>query len=465
MDTRTETRGATALADPAKLMLSLKGHTAEIIALAFSPDRCLLASASGDGSVRVWDISRSKPGERPVLRKPGERFHSLAFAPNSRTLAVGSGSLNGFVWLYDVTDCTPAETGTLRGARGSIDALSFSADGKFVAGAGEDRTMRVWEPVRSGATEARSLLLGHTQPVRAVAFAPDGSGAATAARDATVRLWTLSRIRSTERAVLSHGGEVTAVAYASDGKTLATAGHDGTIRLWDLTAIKPTVRAELKGHAGAVRAVLIAADGIASAGDDLRVRNWDARTGKQVREWEVPGRAATRVAFTPDGRYLAKGAADGAVELFRVAEKRGRLIFDGARECCKMPACDTRVPLEAPPVAKDPLDPSRCAKLLSALAAPERLKIVRFLTDGTQNVTAIADMLGLKGKNVVNVSHHLSVLRHAGLIRGKKSGRFVLYSLRPGVLEDAVEAGVPKDALNLGCCRIEMPNCRIEGKE
>lgn len=58
-----------------------------------------------------------------------------------------------------------------------------------------------------------------------------------------------------------------------------------------------------------------------------------------------------------------------------------------------------------------------------------------------------------------------SVLKNANLIRGKKSGRFVLYSLRPGVLEDAVEAGVPKDALNLGCCRIEVPNCRTEDAE
>ena len=113
-------------------------------------------------------------------------------------------------------------------------------------------------------------------------------------------------------------------------------------------------------------------------------------------------------------------------------------------------------------MAKDPLDPSRCAKLLSALAAPERLKIVRFLADGPQNVTAIAEMLKLK--NVVNVSHHLSVLRNAGLIRGKKNGRFVLYSLRPGMLEDAVEAGVPKDALNLGCCRLEMPDCRTNAE-
>jgi len=105
-------------------------------------------------------------------------------------------------------------------------------------------------------------------------------------------------------------------------------------------------------------------------------------------------------------------------------------------------------------VAKDPLQPRRCAELLAALAAPERLRIVRFLADGPHNVTQIADMLRIPA---VNLSHHLNVLKHAALIRGKKQGRFVLYSLRPGVLEDAVAAGVPKDALNLGCCRLELP--------
>jgi DNA-binding transcriptional ArsR family regulator len=109
-------------------------------------------------------------------------------------------------------------------------------------------------------------------------------------------------------------------------------------------------------------------------------------------------------------------------------------------------------------VAKDPLDPKRCAKLLAALAAPERLKIVRFLAGGTHTVTEITDELKIKP---LNVSHHLSVLKNAGLIRGTKRGRFVDYALRPGVLEEAVEAGVPKEALDLGCCRLELPseNC------
>lgn len=106
---------------------------------------------------------------------------------------------------------------------------------------------------------------------------------------------------------------------------------------------------------------------------------------------------------------------------------------------------------------RDPLQPERCARLLSALAAPERLRIVRFLSDGPRNVTEIADMLGVPA---VNVSHHLNVLKQSQMIRGKKRGRFVLYSLRPGILADAVEAGVPNETLNLGCCHLLLPGER-----
>lgn len=103
---------------------------------------------------------------------------------------------------------------------------------------------------------------------------------------------------------------------------------------------------------------------------------------------------------------------------------------------------------------RDPLQPQKCARLLSALAAPERLKIVRFLAEGPRNVTEIATAVGI---TPLNLSHHLMVLKSAALIRGKKQGRFVIYSLRPGVLEDAAKAGIPRDILNLGCCKLEMP--------
>jgi DNA-binding transcriptional ArsR family regulator len=104
-------------------------------------------------------------------------------------------------------------------------------------------------------------------------------------------------------------------------------------------------------------------------------------------------------------------------------------------------------------VKRDPLQSQRCARKLAALAAPERLRIVHFLRDGPRNVGEIADMLQTAA---VNVSHHMHVLVEAGLVQREKRGRFVLYSLLPGVLETDAEEGA-HDHLNLGCCRLELP--------
>lgn len=103
---------------------------------------------------------------------------------------------------------------------------------------------------------------------------------------------------------------------------------------------------------------------------------------------------------------------------------------------------------------KDPLQPQRCAELLSALAAPERLQIVRLLSGGPLNVSQIIDALKIPP---LNVSHHLTVLKSAQLISGQKQGRFVIYSLCDGVLHEVIEAGVPKESLDLGCCQLVLP--------
>jgi DNA-binding transcriptional ArsR family regulator len=91
---------------------------------------------------------------------------------------------------------------------------------------------------------------------------------------------------------------------------------------------------------------------------------------------------------------------------------------------------------------------------LAALAAPERLRIVHFLRDGARNVSQIAEMLKTP---MVNVSHHMHVLTAANLVQREKKGRFVLYSLIPGLLELEEQGGCCQEHLNLGCCRLELP--------
>jgi DNA-binding transcriptional ArsR family regulator len=100
----------------------------------------------------------------------------------------------------------------------------------------------------------------------------------------------------------------------------------------------------------------------------------------------------------------------------------------------------------------DRLQSEHCAQVLSALAAPERLRIIQFLRDGPRNVTEIATMLGI---HMVNVSHHMGVLRQAHLVAKRKQGRFVIYSLITGLLESGALGETER--LNLGCCRLELP--------
>jgi ArsR family transcriptional regulator len=102
---------------------------------------------------------------------------------------------------------------------------------------------------------------------------------------------------------------------------------------------------------------------------------------------------------------------------------------------------------------KDELESQRCARLLKAMADPERLRIVQCLRAGEKNVSDLAAELGVE---VVNLSHHLGVLRHAGIVVDQRQGRFIFYRLHPTVFEQR-SASASADYLEFGCCRLEIP--------
>lgn len=93
-----------------------------------------------------------------------------------------------------------------------------------------------------------------------------------------------------------------------------------------------------------------------------------------------------------------------------------------------------------------------CADKLKALSDPERLRIVECLANGPRNVSAIADALA---SEIANVSHHLGVLKHSGLVQMKRQGKFVIYSLHPDVVRNQ-ESDSKKPILNFGCCQLDL---------
>ena len=97
----------------------------------------------------------------------------------------------------------------------------------------------------------------------------------------------------------------------------------------------------------------------------------------------------------------------------------------------------------------DHLDADRCATLLKALADPVRLRIVECLQSGPQSVSDVALLLEAE---IANISHHLRVMYHAGLVTTEREGKFIYYSLAPELLGPRRLA----DVLDFGCCRIDL---------
>ena len=134
----------------------------------------------------------------------------------------------------------------------------------------------------------------------------------------------LSRIRCWERVSYPHPAGVVSVAFAPNRRTLVTGGSDGIIRVWDPASLKAVARAELVNHSGPVRVLQITSDSmtLVSVGDGPRVLNWDLPNTRLARDWDVPPGGIGALAITSDGRYLAIGRPEGAVDVCRIAEKR-----------------------------------------------------------------------------------------------------------------------------------------------
>lgn len=306
-----------------KRIASLPGHLSWVIALAFSPDRNLLASGGLDGKLRLWNFAGRKPRDHSAPRRHKGEIHALAFAPEGNLLASGSGTMDGSVWLWDMTDGHLKERALLQRHNAPVEALAFTADGKLLATGGSDKTIWLWD-LSGPEPRERALLKGHADCIKALAFAPDGRRVASGGQDGSVRLWSVSKIWFREQAILQgHDGCVQTIAFTPDGSLLASGGADQTIRLWDLSGTTPAERGVLPASAGVIRAIQFSPDGqkLISLADQGRVIVWDMASGDQVREWLLPEVLFSGVAFTADSRYAAIGTREGKALVFRLANK------------------------------------------------------------------------------------------------------------------------------------------------
>jgi RNA polymerase sigma factor (sigma-70 family) len=277
----------------------LGAYSARLRSLAVSPDGRTLAIAVGDfnkpGELVLWDLAAG----RQVCRLPQAlELACLAFSPDGKTLAAGSvsGDAVGELRLWEVS--SRRELHCFRGHRGNVLGVAFSPDGRLLASAGFDKTLRVWEV--DTAKEVRRL--DAPSLLHKVAFTPNGKTLVAQGPEHVLRFWDLGGKEAF--AFEAHRQGVIGATYSADGKRLLSRSQD-EVRLWDTAAQRQLARFNVVSHGGWAVTAFFDSTGTALAGGTIggRLRLYEVATGKEVAALQKGSYLSCQA--SPDGKTLA----------------------------------------------------------------------------------------------------------------------------------------------------------------
>jgi WD40 repeat protein len=205
-------------------------------AVAFSSDSKSLASASDNGAVKLWDAKNgTQMGELRAGQSVGLQSLSLAFSPDKNTLA--GGNSDGTITIWDIEHKSSIALQT--GINKPVLSVAFSPDRKLLVAGLDDGSVVIWDAEKAlqkdTASQTPQKVAGHSAGVFVVVFAKDGKLLATASGDQTVKVWILSKDGMAEQATLTHPTPVTSLAFAPDNMTLASGSLDKIIRVWSVS--------------------------------------------------------------------------------------------------------------------------------------------------------------------------------------------------------------------------------------
>ncbi len=294
---------------------TLKGHSSDVNSVAFTPDGQMLATASDDLTIKLWNLATKQ--KIRTFKGHSSWIYAIAISPDGQTIASGSADKTIKLWNLN----TGKEIRTLIGHSDSVASVAFSPDGKLLGSGSLDKTIKLWNLETN--KEIRTLT-GHSKRVASVAFSPDGKTLASGSSDKTIKLWNLNTGKEI-RTLTGHLDLVLSIAFSPDRQQLASGSKDKTIKLWNLNTGKE-IRT-LSGHDDKVTSVAYIPKGsknsdsitLASGSNDNTIKLWDIATGREIRTLKKDSGYVYSVAISPDGQTIASGgSADNIIKIWRL---------------------------------------------------------------------------------------------------------------------------------------------------
>jgi WD40 repeat protein/energy-coupling factor transporter ATP-binding protein EcfA2 len=291
---------------------TLAGHNDVVNGVSFSGDGKIIASASGDGTIKLW-TTQGIPLPFEQQKQPFSKFTSIKF---SSTGEIVTASNNGTISIWNQNGgIRKTWTGhnNCENYVSCIKSITFNSQGNLIVSAGEDGIIKLWN--REGKLQNERK---YVKPLNTASFSHDGVIIA-GSEDGKLILWNPP---SQPKVWVAHSGSIKGVSFSTDGQTIASAGDDRTIRLWDRKDnLQPLMT--LRGHTDSANGVTFSLDGrtIASASIDNTIKLWRVHS-KGIRRLEITGdRTEKTPIINPDGTFLASLSRDlAAIHVWEVRD-------------------------------------------------------------------------------------------------------------------------------------------------